>query len=182
MITVARRALISDGSVLSHQLQPTSINQSTKPNRHPQLTNPQVQQVEWSRMTLHLSLIGMEKSSMEISLANICSYFQRSKHQPAFALRHLSPIKAHLLPRGYLKSLEIISVNIIVLGKSYSSCEVTPSLSIPRQFQFFRQRKCQGQGGQQLDWDITHSSWNCQLVPIHLESSPKTEILRELFP
>ena len=44
MITVARRALISDRSVLSHQLQPASINQSSKANR-PQLTNPQVQQV-----------------------------------------------------------------------------------------------------------------------------------------
>ena len=48
-------------------------------------------------------------------------------------------------------------------GKSYPSCEVTPSLCLPRQFPFFRQRKCQGQGGQQLDWDITHSSWKCQL-------------------
>ena len=42
---VARWALISDRTLVSHQLPPPSINQSTKPNRHPQLTNPQVQQV-----------------------------------------------------------------------------------------------------------------------------------------
>ena len=35
MITVPRQALISDQSVLSHQPPPSSIKQSTKPNRHP---------------------------------------------------------------------------------------------------------------------------------------------------
>ena len=44
MITVARQALISGRSLLSHQLQPASINQSSKANR-PQLTNPQVGQM-----------------------------------------------------------------------------------------------------------------------------------------
>ena len=37
--------------------------------------------------------------------------------------------------------------DVIVCGLSYCSSEVTGSLSLPRQFPFFRQRKCQGQRG-----------------------------------
>ena len=57
--------------------------------------------------------------------------------------------------------------DVIVCGLSYCSCEVTASLSLPRQFPFFRQRKCQGpkEGVIRLT-DITHSSSN--LCSFHL--------------
>jgi len=48
--------------------------------------------------------------------------------------------------QGILKEKKYLT-DVIVCGLSYCSCEVTASLSLLRQFPFFRQRKCQGQRG-----------------------------------